>query len=134
MQKYIALTALALGLSACTTLTRQEEVGLQQLKRQGVTIDKPVGSWEKPANPLTAGLLNLLPGIGNFYLAAGNAGESPHYIYGFANLLLWPYSILWGIPEAAVDAQAINKRDLLYYYQYDKLGIKELSQSGIRLD
>ncbi len=134
MQKYIITTALIFGLSACTTLTRSEEVKVQQLKRQGITIDKPVGSWEKPADPLIGGLLNILPGFGNFYLAAGNAGESPHYVYGFANLLFWPWSILWGVPEAAIDANIINERDLLYYYQYDKQGIRELSQSGIRLE
>lgn len=134
MKKYVIIALLALNLAACTTLSRQEQLQLQQLKGQGVSIDKPVGSWDKPASPATAGLLNVLPGVGNFYLAMGNAGESPHYLYGFLNLLCWPFSIVWGVPEAVIDADIINQRDLLYYYQYDAHGVKELQESGIKLE
>ncbi len=83
-----------------------------------LNIDRPSGEWEKPANPLIAGSLNILPGVGNFYLASGNAADSSHWLYGFGNLLLWPWSILWGVPEAALDANNINKRDMLNYYKY----------------
>jgi hypothetical protein len=126
------VTAVAL-LSACTNLTRQEQLELQALKGQGVTVDKPVGSWEKPASPVGAAALNLLPGIGNFYLAAGNGGDSSHYLYGTLNLLTWPFSIIWGIPEAAVDANNINKREMIYYYKYDARGKAELLRSGVNL-
>ena len=119
---------------ACTHLTRQEEMQLRTLKGQGVSVDKPVGSWEKPANPAAAAALNILPGIGNFYLAAGNGGDSTQYLYGTINLLLWPISILWGIPEAALDANRINERELIYYYQFDPLGKKELAKAGINMD
>ena len=91
---------------------------LRALKGQGVSVDKPVGSWEKPASPVAAAALNILPGFGNFYLAAGNGGDSSHYLYGTLNLLTWPISILWGIPEAALDANRINERELIYYYQF----------------
>jgi hypothetical protein len=104
---------------------------LQVLKGQGVTPDKPVGTFEKPASPAEAALLNLLPGVGNFYLAAGNGGDSSHYTYGTLNLLTWPLSILWGIPEAAIDANTINKREMLYYYNFDPHGKKELERYGI---
>ena len=36
--------------------------------------------------------------------------------------MTWPLSILWGVPEAAIDANSINKRDLLMYYMYDERG------------
>ncbi len=109
-------------LSACTSLTRHEQTELQKLKSQGITVDTPKGDWERPANPAAAGALNLLPGFGNFYLASGNAGQSEHYLYGFLNLLTWPISIIWGIPEAAIDANNINKRELVYFYNYDEVG------------
>ena len=109
-------------LAACQSLTYQEQRQLTELRYKGVTIDTPVGDWEKPASPLTAGLLNLLPGIGNFYLGNGQAAQSEQNIYGLLNLLTWPLSILWGVPEAAIDANSINKRDLLMYYMYDERG------------
>lgn len=128
------LTALLLCLSACTTLTRQEQNELRNLKAQGITVDKPAGSFERPVSPGGAATLNLLPGIGNFYLASGNGGDSSHWLYGTLNLLTWPISILWGIPEAAIDANRINERELIYYYKYDRQGQKELAKEGKSLE
>lgn len=121
-------------LVGCTSLTRQEKIQLQHLKAQGITVDKPLGNYEKPASVAGAAALNLLPGVGNFYLGSGQAAESDHWLYGFLNLLTWPVSIVWGIPEAAIDANAINKREMLYYYQYDKMGKEELRRAGITLE
>ncbi len=120
-------------LSGCTSLTRQEHMQLRELQAQGVTVDKPVGNFEKPASGVTAGALNLLPGIGNFYLGTGNAAESSHVLYGVLNLLTWPLSILWGVPEAAIDADNINKREMLYYYTYDEQGKQALKKAKITL-
>ncbi len=133
MKKYILLSAAIISLSACTTLTRQEHMELQKLKAQGVTIDKPVGSWERPASPAGAALLNILPGFGNFYLASGNGAESSHFLYGALNLLTWPLSVLWAIPEGAVDANNINKREMIYYYKFDPIGKKEIQKANISL-
>lgn len=119
MNKTLSLSLLsAIILSGCTNLTYHEQQELTRLQYQGVSIDRPTGQWEKPASPLLAGVLNILPGIGNFYLASGNAADSSHWLYGFGNLLLWPVSIIWGVPEAALDANNINKRDMLNYYRY----------------
>jgi hypothetical protein len=106
---------------------------LRELQAQGVTVDKPVGNFEKPVSGVTAGALNLLPGIGNFYLGTGNAAESSHVLYGVLNLLTWPLSILWGVPEAVIDADNINKREMLYYYTYDEQGKQALKKSKINL-
>lgn len=106
------------AISGCTSLTFQEQQQLTELQYQGITVDRAPGGWDKPASPLMAGLLNLLPGFGNFYLAAGNAGDSSQWIFGFGNLLTWPISVIWGIPEAAIDANTINKRDMLNFYKY----------------
>lgn len=120
-------------ISGCTSLTRQEQNQLRELQAQGVTVDRPVGGYEKPASGMAAGALNLLPGVGNFYLGTGNAAESSHILYGVVNLLLWPSSILWGVPEAAIDADVINKREMLYYYTYDERGKQELQKANITL-
>lgn len=37
-------------LAGCTSLTRQEKMQLQHLKAQGITVDKPLGNYEKPAS------------------------------------------------------------------------------------
>ncbi len=133
MQKYLAIVMLLLT-TACTTLTRQEQNELRNLKAQGITVDRPVGNYERPASPGAAGALNLLPGIGNFYLASGNGGDSSHWLYGCLNLITWPFSILWGVPEAAVDANRINERELIYYYKYERQGQKELAKNGKTLN
>lgn len=115
-------------LANCTSLTHAEKTRLQELKSEGITIDHPMSHWERPANPVAAGALNILPGFGNFYLAAGDAGDSSFYLYGFLNLLTWPISVIWGIPEAAIDASTINKRELIFYYDYDRVGKARLAE------
>lgn len=88
MNKLLSLsTAAAILLSGCTSLSHQERITIRNLEAEGITIDKPAGNWKKPAKAGAAGALNLLPGVGNFYLAAGNAGDSDQYLYGFLNLL-----------------------------------------------
>ncbi len=75
-------------LCSCTYLTKSEQDQLHLLKSYGITVDRPIGHYEKPAKPAAAGLLNLLPGFGNFYLASGNGAEGGHWLYGAGNLLL----------------------------------------------
>lgn len=118
MKKYIILSLILF--TACTHLTASEQHSLRELKSQGIDVDHPKSNWQKPANPAAAGSLNLLPGFGNFYLASGNGAQSEHFLYGFLNLLTWPFSIIWGIPEATIDADVINQRELIYYYTYEK--------------
>ena len=133
MKKIAIAAALSAALSACTSLTYQERNTLRSLHAEGITIDKPLGGWEAPASPVGAGLLNILPGFGNFYLASGNGGDSNHYLYGFLNLLTWPLSVVWGIPEAAVDAGRINERELIYYYTFNPAGQEELRAKGFEI-
>jgi len=131
--KKLLITSL-IFLSACTSLTMQEKHTLRSLKTYGITVDTPTGNWERPANPAGAALLNILPGIGNFYLASGNGGQSEHFLYGTLNLLMWPISVVWGIPEAAVDANRINERELIYYYTFDESGQLALRDKNLRLN
>ena len=128
MNKLLSIMFATALLANCTSLTHAEKTRLQELKSEGITIDHPMSHWERPANPVAAGALNILPGFGNFYLAAGDAGDSSFYLYGFLNLLTWPISVIWGIPEAAIDASTINKRELIFYYDYDRAGKARLAE------
>ena len=127
-------TVCVLALAGCTSLSRHEQNQLKQLEAHGITIDTPAGQFEPPAQPGAAAFLNILPGVGNFYLASGRAAQSEHALYGVMNLLFWPLSIIWGMPEAAIDANNINKREMIYYYTYDKQGKKALKERGITLE
>lgn len=129
----LCLFLLILG-GGCAHLSRQETIQLRELEAASVTIDHPVGYFERPNNPAAAALLNILPGFGNFYLAFGQGSDSTQAIYGAVNLLFWPLSILWGIPQAAIDANTLNERELLYYYLYDPQGKEDLNKAGITLD
>jgi len=82
---------------------------------------------EKVKHPGVAGALNVLPGFGNFYLAAGTE-ESEQWLYGFVNLFVWPWSVIWGVPEGVIDAININKRETNYYYTFDPQGKAELAK------
>ena len=134
MKLFITLFSVCACLSACTSLTRQETQTLRSLDAHGISVDYPAGNWEKPASPAAAGALNLILGGGNFYLASGNGAQSEHFTYGFLNLLTWPISIIWGVPEAAIDANTINQRELIYFYTFDPQGQAALKERNLQLN
>lgn len=133
MKKIMYIVLLA-SLGGCVSLSYQEKEQINQLKSQGITVDSALGSYERPASVAGAGLLNLLPGFGNFYLGNGDAPDSMQNLYGVLNLLVWPISIVWAVPQAAVDANTINKRELVRYYLYDKSGKEALRRAGAVLE
>ena len=114
--------SLAVTTSGCVSLSQGDEAKLRELRSVGIS---PEAVQKK--NPGTAGALNILPGIGNFYLASGT-NQGSQWTYGFLNLLTWPLSIVWGIPQAATDAATINKMETVYYYTYTNEGKLELDQ------
>jgi len=113
------------SLPACISLSQSDETVLRELRSQGVREDV------QKKDAVTAGVLNVLPGFGNFYLAVGT-DEGSQWLFGFLNLLLWPISPIWGIPEAAIDANTINKKETVYYYTYDANGKAELAKIRAR--
>lgn len=121
-KRYVVVACLAVALlcSGCVSLSRMDKENLRTIKYAGLGVtDEPVKI------PLLAGFLNLFPGAGNFYLSYGT--EEPEQVTtGFINFFLWPVSILWGIPEAAIDANTLNKRETLYYYFRTDRGREEL--------
>jgi len=113
----LCLTVFSLSvLSGCATLRSSEKMAYKELQpRLEAAGLEPI----KDKDAAVAGVLNVLPGIGNAYL--GQWGL-------FAcNLLFWPLSVTWGIPQAAIDAGTLNKQDTLSYYRYG-LGKKELEE------
>ena len=58
----------------------------------------------------------------------GEGRNDVQVVIGVCNFLLWPISIVWGIPQAAVDANRQNIMDMVYYYQYDNDGKKEIEK------
>jgi hypothetical protein len=60
--------------------------------------------------PVLAGVLNILPGFGNAYL------EQWGPFVG--NLLFWPLSIVWAVPQAVIDSNIINKKQTLLHYTH----------------
>ena len=120
--KTTLVLASALYISGCTTLSRTEKATLQELKSYGVSETEV-----KVKHPAAAGALNILPGFGNFYLAAGT-DEPTQWTYGFLNLLVWPFSPVWAVPQGAIDATTINKKETVNYYTFDRIGKKEFAQ------
>jgi hypothetical protein len=118
----VMVISLIFSSTGCVTLSRSDQERLNELKSIGLSATEI-----KKKNPGAAGGLNILPGFGNFYLAIGTE-ESEQWLVGFLNLLFWPISVVWGIPEAAIDATVINKKETIYYYTYDKYGKAELAK------
>ncbi len=125
---------LALALGSCTTLSRVEQRDYKILENQGISLKQPTDDYEPPNNAVLAGFLNILPGFGNLYLAMGRGSDSSHAVYGLLNLLFWPISIVWGVPEAAYDAIQLNKSDMIYHYRYSPEGKKALEERNIQLE
>ncbi len=129
----ILLFVLVAAMTGCVSFTPMDKRNYAQLQLNGITVDHPAGNFVKPNSAVAAGCLNLLPGIGNFYLCSGDGSDGTQAVYGVLNLLLWPFSIIWGVPEAAIDANTLNKQYLLYYYQFTEDGKAELQKRGITL-
>lgn len=122
MKRAIVCLMIVLTLGGCVTLSAQDEKTAQELNGYGLKQ-----SWTQPKNVFLAGLLNVLPFAGNLYLSAGKDGDSDQVAYGVLNFfLIYPISILWAVPQAAIDAHTLNKKAFVDYYTFDKAGQKEL--------
>lgn len=132
MKKILFLSVLFL--SGCVSLSYYEKDVLQDLSRNGISADVSAEGWEKLAYPVLAGILNILPGFGNFYLGFGDAAEPIQSAYGGINLLFWPLSVVWSVPQAYIDAKNINKRNLVEFYQRNKIKKKHTQNSLEKID
>ena len=99
----------------CIGLDSSQRAELEDLETRHISCDEPPVGFEPPNSQTVAGLLNVLPGLGSYYIASGTGGRPWHYLWGTANLLLWPISIVWAAPEGYIDAGRINQLELLEY-------------------
>jgi len=134
MGRLLMAVMLAACATGCISLSYHEKRERRYLQANGIDIDHAPGGYEAPNSAAIAGALNLLPGIGNFYLAAGRGNDSAQAVYGVVNLLFWPASIIWSVPQAAIDANTLNQREMLYFYHYEQDGKKAMSERGLKLD
>ncbi|MBI3818646.1 MAG: hypothetical protein HY286_08150 [Planctomycetes bacterium] len=96
----LGITLLAV-LIACQAPSPSDKGRYQNITRQGYA---PV----EEKSPLVALLLNILPGVGDIYNSEWGA---------FAlDLLLWPISPIWAVPQGAITASNINKSATVAYY------------------
>jgi len=94
-------------LSGCASLSGYDKIKYDRLKLKLERCKLPELTPKKPG---IAAALNILPGIGNVYL--GQWGMFA------ANLLLWPWSVPFSIPQAGVDAGNLNKKETLLHYEH----------------
>lgn len=127
MRLHLASTAVAiLGCAGCLSLSSEDCLRLKELKQIGYSLENPPSGFSAPAHEKTAAGLNLLPGVGNAYLANKGAGDK-QWAIGVGNLLLWPVSPLWSVAEGYLDARTLNRRTLVAYCEeHPKLLNKEL--------
>lgn len=123
MRGTIALTScLAVALMGCVSMRPSEKAQLRELEAYGIPEEE-----QAIKDPGLAASLSVLPGGGNFYLAVGS-GESSQWVIGVLNLLVWPFSVMWGVPVAVIDARTINKKETVYYYTLTPTGRQEFER------
>lgn len=121
--KSILVVLLALPVSGCMSLSPAEKNAVYELRSYGVETEAV-----RVKQPATAAWLNLLPGVGHFYLASGSREDYGELVaIGVGNAVTWPLSWFWGIPGAYSDTKILNKKDLVRFYQYAPRGQEELS-------
>ncbi len=103
----VLLVASLFALQGCSSMASYEKMKYDQLKRELEQYSLPT---MEDKDPVLAGALNLVLGFGNAYLEQWGPFV--------ANLLLWPISPLWGIPQAYIDAKTLNKKETLYFYEF----------------
>lgn len=114
---------IVLAFSGCMSLSPAEKNAVYELRSYGVETEAV-----RLKEPATAAWLNVLPGVGHFYLASGTDESRGTLIgMGVVNVLTYPLSWFWGIPGAYSDAKTLNKKDLVRFYQYMPQGQEELS-------
>jgi hypothetical protein len=102
-------------LAGCASVNSHEKHAYRELKTEGAPC-------EKVAEPAAAALLNILPGGGDIYLATGDGAN--HWNWGafVLDLATWPISPLWAIPQGAVTADTVNKKECVAFYTTTTIG------------
>ena len=101
MRALCLVTVSLVLLAGCGSLSQMEKQQYTNLIDQGA---EPITDKE----PVVAALLNLAPGIGDIYTG--------HWGVFVLDLLLWPYSAAWAVPQGAITASNMNKHATIAYY------------------
>jgi hypothetical protein len=121
----LVVAVLVVG-SGCVTMQLQDKELYWEIKDLGLQESGATVS------PTYAGIISILPGAGNLYLAiqTGNGGQ---WFASICNFLLWPVSCLWAIPETIVDGETLRKLQVVDYYRYSRDGKRQLESARSRL-
>ena len=117
MKKFTAVLIMVVLLSGCASMSKYETDNYKELEELGAPC-------EKVAEPGAAAVLNILPGFGDIYLASGNGANSSNWGAFVLDLLFWPVSVVWAIPQAGITATNINKKECVGYYHHTTKGKK----------
>lgn len=104
-----AVCLLAVAMLGCTTLSRGEKDLWRDAQMRGVRE-------VQVCSPGLAAGLNILPGVGNAYIA-GSGGPGSEWAWFAINFLTWPISPIWAIPDGAISAKTVNVRETLYIHR-----------------
>lgn len=105
--KWMPIVVMGLLLQGCASMAGYEKAKYAELKHE---LDAHGLPAMEDKDPFMAGALNLLPGFGNAYLEQWGPF--------IGNLLFWPLSVVWGVPQAYIDAHTLNKKETLYFYEF----------------
>ncbi len=121
MKKFVSVLIMVALLSGCASMTKFEADNYRELEDLGAECDKV-------ADPGAAAILNVLPGFGDIYLASGNGANSSNWGAFVLDLLFWPVSVVWAIPQGGITATNINKKECVGYYHHTTRGKKALKE------
>ena len=108
-------------LVGCAGVDTHEKHAYRELEALGAPC-------EKVADPAAAAILNVLPGFGDLYLAAGNGANGANWGAFVLDLLMWPVSPVWAVPQGAITAGQVNKKECVAFYEYTSTGRAELTR------
>lgn len=127
MAKMLGLLLLCSLGTGCISLSHEETEFLSELEACGISKTEKTIRY-----PATAGALSVIPGAGNFYLAA-NTWADGQWLAGAANIITWPLSPVWAVPQTITDANTINMRETVHYYRHNPHGRAYLARLQHRL-
>ncbi len=126
-RRIVALCVI-LSTIGCVNLRQRDRETLRDIERYDLN---PTEIQIKNAG--LAGGLGIISPVCNWYLAYGTH-QTDQILVGFLNLLTWPLSVIWAIPQCAADALTLNKLETIDYYEDDRDGIREFAAARERYE
>lgn len=115
MKRSALIVGLSIVLAGCASMSSYEKNAYRDIVDIGARC-------ETIADPAAAAILNVLPGFGDVYLAVGNGANSSSWGAFVLDLLFWPISVVWAVPQAVITSEEINKKECIGYYAHTEEG------------